>query len=76
MIPEIPEITYPRAIIFSSKTDSRREWAVISNAPIKIPRKTDCARSIDTDSSPDLIPERVRNLSLINWPVTNNNTLK
>jgi hypothetical protein len=53
-IPAKPETTYPRAIIFSSKVVSNREWAVMSKAPIKIPRKTDCVRNIDIiDPSPN-----------------------
>jgi hypothetical protein len=65
-----PDTMYPRAIIFSSKVESNRECAAISNAPIKIPRKTDCARSIDTiDSSPGSVPRRVYNLSLIIAPL-------
>jgi hypothetical protein len=75
-MPAIPETIYPRASIFSSKVESNRECAVISKPPIKIPRKTDCVRSIDTiDSSPDSMHRRVRNLSLINCPVTNYSTL-
>jgi hypothetical protein len=37
-MPAKPDTMYPRAIIFSSKVESNRECAAISNAPIKIPR--------------------------------------
>jgi dihydropteroate synthase len=68
-MPVSPETTYPRAIIFSLKAERRRECAVISKAPKKIPRKTDCVRSIDTvDFSPVSIPGRAKKLSLIILP--------
>jgi hypothetical protein len=52
IMPVIPETRNPGARILPSKVESKPVHETILNVPIKIPRKTDCVRSIDTfDSS-------------------------
>jgi hypothetical protein len=75
IMPVIPETRNAGARILPSKVESKTVHETTLNVPIKIPRKTDCVRSIDTfDSSAD-ISGRVRNLSLIYCSVTDYRTL-
>jgi hypothetical protein len=76
IMPAIPETRNAGARILPSKAEIKRVHATMLYVPKKIPRKTDCVRSIDTlDSTPELAPGRVRSLTLIYCSVTNYRTL-
>jgi hypothetical protein len=75
IMPVIPETRNPGARTLPSKVESKTVHEMMINVPIKIPRKTDCVRSIDTPDSSSDNSGRARNLTLIYCSVTNYRTL-